>query len=289
MKEICVIDVAIGGNGTKEVIVGEGKPLVLIGGPCAIESEKHCIYMCEKIISIVENLNIQFVFKSCYDKDCRSSMKSFHGVGVEEGLHILEKIRHHFGVPVTCDVSNVELMSMTAQVVDMIQIPAYLSRQTHLLRAAGDTGKPVHIKKGQFLSPWNMKNAVLKVESTGNKKILLTDRGTFFGYNMLVSDMRCFKIMRETGYPVCYDVTHSIQMPGSLGTSSGGQREFIPDLTRAAVGAGVNALFIEIHDNPSQALCDATTQLPLDKLEPLLSQANALYRLQQQLPPLEIE
>jgi 2-dehydro-3-deoxyphosphooctonate aldolase (KDO 8-P synthase) len=179
-------------------------------------------------------------------------------------------------------------MQDTARVVDLIQIPAYLSRQTHLLVAAGETGVPVHIKKGQYMSPWNMKNAAIKVESTGNQQIILTDRGTFLGYNMLVTDFRCFRIMRETGYPVCYDATHSIQMPGSLGTSSGGQREFIPALTRAAVGARVNALFMEVHDNPEKALCDATTQLSLKYLEPILLQAKAVYDLVQQWPDIEI-
>lgn len=280
-------DVHIGMN--DNVIIGEKKPLTLIGGPCAIESEEHCLMMCECIKKVTDSLSIQYIFKSCYDKDCRSSIKSFLGIGIDEGLKILQKVKDVYGVPVTCDVSNVEWITETASVVDMIQIPAYLSRQTHLLIRAGETMKPIHIKKGQFLSPWNMKNAVLKVESTGNKQIILTDRGTFFGYNMLVSDMRCFKIMREIGYPVCYDVTHSIQMPGSLGTSSGGQREFIPDLMRAAVAAGVNALFMEIHDTPEKALCDATTQLPLRYLEQLLKQAKQLYDLQQTFPTLELE
>lgn len=245
--------------------------------------------MAKNIKKITKNLGIQYIFKSCYNKDCRSSIKSFHGVGLKKGLSILRKVREQYKIPVTCDVSNVEWMEETAKVVDLIQIPAYLSRQTHLLTAAGKTRLPVHIKKGQYLSPWNMKNAALKVESTGNNRILLTDRGTFFGYNMLVSDMRCFKIMKETGYPVCYDATHSIQMPGSLGTCSGGQREFIPDLTQAAVAAGVNAVFMEIHDNPADALCDATTQLPLKHLKPLLERINKIYKLVQTMDSIEIE
>jgi len=245
--------------------------------------------MAESIQKITEKFGIQYVFKSCYNKDCRSSIKSFHGLGLKDGLSILKKVREQFKVPVTCDVSNVEWMKETAEVVDLIQIPAYLCRQTHLLLAAGNTGLPVHIKKGQYLSPWNMKNAALKVESTGNDQIILTDRGTFFGYNMLVTDMRCFRIMKETGHPVCYDATHSIQMPGSLGTCSGGQREFIPDLTQAAVAAGVNAVFMEIHDNPASALCDATTQLPLKHLKPLLERINKIYKLVQKMGPLEIE
>jgi len=281
-------DVHIGKEGVEKVVVGENEPLTLIAGPCAIESEEHSLIMAEAILEITKKLNIQFVFKSCYNKDCRSSIKSYHGIGLDKGLKILDKVRNNYKIPVTSDVSNAAWMGEVASVVDLIQIPAYLSRQTHLLVSAGKTGLPVHIKKGQFLSPWNMKNAAIKVESTGNRNIILTDRGTFLGYNMLVTDMRCFRIMRDSGYPVCYDATHSIQMPGSLGTSSGGQREFIPDLTRAAMGAGANALFIEVHDNPQIALCDATTQLPLKFLEALLVQAKAIYDLVRQFPGLEI-
>ena len=279
----------VGKDDVKKAVVGENQPLTVIAGPCAIESEEHSLRMAEAIAGITDRLGIQYIFKSCYNKDCRSSIKSFHGVGLEDGLAILEKVRATFGIPVTCDVSNVEWMEDTAAAVDLIQIPAYLSRQSHLLIAAGETGLPVHVKKGQFLSPWNLKNAVIKIESTGNRGIILTDRGTFFGYNMLVSDMRCFRVMKETGYPVCYDATHSIQMPGSLGTSSGGQREYIPELTRAALGTKIHALFIEVHDNPSEALCDATTQLPLQYLEPLLKQAKAVHELVQQLPDLKVE
>jgi len=275
-------------TGVAQVRIGADQPLALIAGPCAIESESHSLNMAEAILNITSKLGIQLVFKSCYNKDCRSSIESFHGIGVEEGLGILQKVRDTFKIPVTSDVSNIEWIDATAAVVDMVQIPAYLCRQTHLLLAAGETGLPVHIKKGQFLSPWNMKNAAIKVASTGNRNILLTDRGTFLGYNALVSDMRCFRIMKETGFPVCYDATHSIQMPGSLGTSSGGQREFIPDLVRAAIAAGANALFIETHDNPAKALCDATTQLPLEYLEPVLQQAKAVYDLVADLSEVEI-
>lgn len=281
-------DVHIGRERVEKVVVGENEPLTLIAGPCAIESEEHSLKMAEEISKITNKLNIQYIFKSCYNKDCRSSIKSFHGIGLEKGLQILSKVREKYKIPVTSDVSNAAWMEETASVVDLIQVPAYLCRQTHILLAAGNTGLPVHLKKGQFLSPWNFKNAVYKIESTGNRNIILTDRGTFFGYNMLVTDMRCFRIMRDSGYPVCYDATHSIQMPASLGTSSGGQREFIPDLTRAAMGAGANALFIEVHDNPQSALCDATTQLPLKFLEALLVQAKAIYDLVRQFPELEI-
>lgn len=280
--------VRIGGGDVREVVVSEDAPLVLIGGPCAIESREHTMRMAEAILAVTDKLGVQLVFKSCFDKDCRSSHKSFLGVGIEEGLEILAEVRREFGVPVTSDVSYLEWVEETAKVVDLIQIPAYLSRQTKLLLAAGETGKPVHVKKGQFLSPWNMKNAAMKIASTGNNGIILTDRGTFFGYDMLVNDMRCFRIMRETGYPVGYDCTHSIQLPGSLGTASGGRREFIPALTRAALAAGADLLFAEIHDNPAEALCDATTQLPLHHLEPLLKQAIAVRDMVRSMPDLEI-
>jgi len=280
--------VRIGGGDVREVVVSEDAPLVLIGGPCAIESREHTMRMAEAILAVTDKLGVQLVFKSCFDKDCRSSHKSFLGVGIEEGLDILAEVRREFGVPVTSDVSYLEWVEETAKVVDLIQIPAYLSRQTKLLLAAGETGKPVHVKKGQFLSPWNMKNAAMKIASTGNNGIILTDRGTFFGYDMLVNDMRCFRIMRETGYPVGYDCTHSIQLPGSLGTASGGRREFIPALTRAALAAGADLLFAEIHDNPAEALCDATTQLPLHHLEPLLKQAIAVRDMVRAMPDLEI-
>lgn len=281
-------DVRIGGGDVAEVVIGEGRPLTLIAGPCAIESEEHSLHMCAEIKAVCEKLGVQYIFKSCYNKDCRSSHKSFLGLGLDEGLPILAKVRETHGVPVTSDVSYVEWVDDTAKVVDLIQIPAYLSRQTALLMAAGATGKPVHIKKGQYMGPWNMKNAALKVAAQGNDAILLTDRGTFFGYNMLVNDMRCFRIMRQTGYPVGFDVTHSIQLPESLGTSSGGQREFIPDLMRAALGAGVDFLFMEVHDDPAKALCDATTQLPLRYLEPLLAQAVAFYELRRKMGAIEI-
>jgi len=281
-------DVVIGKDDVQRVTVGAKQPLTLIAGPCAIESETHSLKMAGAIRDIAERVGIQLVFKSCYNKDCRSSIKSFHGVGPEKGLQILEKVRKTHGIPVTSDVSNIAWMEETAASVDLIQIPAYLCRQTHLLLAAGESGLPVHVKKGQFMSPWNMKNAVLKIESTGNHQVILTDRGTFMGYNMLVTDFRSFKIMKETGYPVCYDATHSIQMPGSLGTASGGQREFIPNLTLAAIGARANALFMEVHDHPEHALCDATTQLPLECLEPLLKQVKRVYDLVQELPELNV-
>ena len=269
--------VKIGSDDVEQVIVGPGLPLVLIGGPCAIESEDHSLYMADSIKSICDKLDVPFVFKSCYNKDCRSSMRSFHGIGLEEGLKILSKVRQKIGVPVTTDFSDVEWVRETAEVVDLLQIPAYLCRQTHLLTAAGKTGKPVNIKKGQYMSPWNMRNSVLKVESTGNHRLILTERGTFFGYNMLVNDYRSLMIMQETDYPICYDATHSIQLPTSLGTVSGGQREFIPGLVRGAAACGIQALFMEIHDNPDKALSDPATQLDLKYVERVLAQANAIH------------
>lgn len=261
------------------VKIGPEEPLVFIGGPCAIESESHAFSMADKMKTICDRLQVPFIYKSCYDKDCRSSMNSFLGIGIDEGLNILRKIRETFQVPVTSDVSNVEWVAQTGEVVDLIQIPAYLCRQTHLLLASGKTGKPINIKKGQYMSPWNMKNSARKIESVGNQQIMLSERGTFFGYNMLINDYRSLKIMMDAGYPVCYDATHSIQLPTSLGTISGGQREFIPALVRAAGASGIQALFMEVHDDPDNALSDPATQLHLNDLECVLDQALAAHKL----------
>lgn len=267
----------VGENLEKKVPIGSGE-LTVILGPCAIESKDHALKMAENLLAICEHHGLPLIYKSCYDKDCRSSVTSFHGLGVEEGLKILELVKKEFGIPVTADVSNSAWMSATAEVVDLIQIPAYLCRQTHLLVAAGETGLPINIKKGQFMSPWNMGNSVKKINKrTGNRNILLTDRGTFFGYNMLINDFRCLDIMRETGCSVCFDATHSIQLPTNLGNRSGGQREFIPSLVRAACSVGIDALFMEIHDDPDKALCDHATQYPLDKLEDVLIQAKTIH------------
>ena len=273
----------VGGGDVAEIKIGGCEPLVFLGGPCAIESRAHALEMCQRIGEICDRLNIPWVYKSCYDKDSRSAVTSFHGVGIEEGLDILAEIRQSEKVPVVCDFSDANLANQTAQVVDFLQIPAYLCRQTHILTAAGKTGQPIHLKKGQFMSPWNMKNSVRKIESTGNEQILLTDRGTFFGYNMLINDYRNFPIMMETGYPVCFDATHSVQLPTSMGNVSGGQREFIPYLVRAAVGCGINALFMEVHDNPDEALSDANTQLNIRYLENILSQAKATHEIRLEL------
>ena len=269
--------VVVGDDCVGKILIGPGHPLALIGGPCAIESEDHALFMAERLREICQRVGVPLIFKSCYDKDCRSSMSSFLGVGFEEGLRILSKVRRQLSVPVTTDFSNVEWVQQTAEVVDLLQIPAYLCRQTHLLIAAGKTGRPINIKKGQFMSPWNMKNSALKIESTGNHEIILTERGTFFGYNMLINDYRSLVIMQEAGWPVCYDVTHSVQLPTSLGTMSGGQREFIPSLVRAAAASGIHALFMEIHDDPDRALSDAATQLNLRHVEKVLAQAKAMH------------
>jgi 2-dehydro-3-deoxyphosphooctonate aldolase (KDO 8-P synthase) len=270
-------------KGRDSFVIGKGKDLVLIAGPCAIESRDHSLRMAEMISKVCCKLNINWIFKACYDKDCRSSPFSFHGLGVNEGLQILSDVRDLHGIPVTSDFSDPSWAAATGEVCDMVQVPAYLCRQTSILRAAAETGKPVHLKKGQFMSPWNMKNSCHKLENFGNDQILLTDRGTFFGYNMLVNDMRSFPIMQESGYPVCYDATHSIQMPTSMGDVSGGQREFIPNLTRAATACGVEALFIEVHDDPKNALSDANTVLDLQYLEVVLAQAKAMHDTRQEL------
>ena len=267
----------IGYGKVTKIKVGHNLPLLFIGGPCAIESRDHSLKLAEKIKKICDKLNIKFIFKACYDKDGRSSHKSFHGIGIDKGLKILAEIREEFGIPVTSDFSNDLWAKQTGEVCDLVQIPAYLCRQTSILKAAAKTNRPINIKKGQFMSPWNMKNSVKKIESFGNKKIILTDRGTFFGYNMLVNYMRSLPIMSETGYPVCFDATHSIQMPTSMGDISGGQKEYIPYLVRAAVACGINILFMEVHDNPSKAKSDPNTVLDIKYLEKILFSAIEIH------------
>lgn len=275
--------ITVGDTSVRSVTIGSTLPLAFIGGPCAIESRDHSFMMAERIGAICEKLGVPWIFKACYDKDCRSSPTSFHGLGVEDGLQILADVRKQFGVPVTSDFSDATWAAATGEVCDMVQVPAYLCRQTTILRAGALTGKPVHLKKGQFMSPWNMKNSVRKIEHAGNKQILLTDRGTFFGYNMLVNDMRCLPIMAETGYPVCFDATHSIQLPTSMGDISGGQREFIPHLVRAAAACGINALFMEVHDDPDNAMSDANTVMDIKYLERVLAHAKAAHELRLEL------
>ncbi len=275
--------ITVGYGKVDKVKIGEGLPLVFIGGPCAIESKSHAFLMADKIKKVCKKLGVKFIYKSCYDKDCRSSSSSFHGVGIDEGLKILEGLRKEFNVPVVADFSDPSWAKPTGEVCDMVQIPAYLCRQTSILRSAAETKRPIHLKKGQFMSPWNMKNSVKKIEKFGNNQILLTDRGTFMGYNMLVNDMKCFPIMSETGYPVCFDATHSIQLPTSMGNISGGQREFIPSLVRAATACGVNAVFMEVHNDPKNALSDANTVLNIKYLEEILSQAKIVHKVRLQI------
>ena len=273
----------VGNNEVRSVHIGSNNPLVFIGGPCAIESREHTLYMAKEIKRICDELNIQWIFKSCYDKDCRSSKDSFHGIGKSEGLDILAMVRKKFEVPVVSDFSDPSWAKDTAEVCDLLQIPAYLCRQTTILKAAASTKKPIHLKKGQFMSPWNMKNSVKKLEKFGSKEIILTERGTFFGYNQLVNDMTAFPIMRKIGYPVCFDATHSIQLPTSMGNISGGQREFIPFLVRAACACGINALFMEVHNEPSKALSDSNTVLDIKYLKMILTEAKEIHELRLKL------
>jgi len=271
--------IEVGYGNVNRVKVGGNQSLAFIGGPCAIESRDHAFMMADEIRKICDKLNIPWIYKSCYDKDCRSAPDSYHGLGVDDGLRILADIRDAFGVPVVSDFSDPAWANATGEVCDFVQVPAYLCRQTSILKAAAKTGRPVHLKKGQFMSPWNMKNSVRKLEAAGCHQILLADRGTFFGYNMLVNDFTCFPIMARTGYPVCFDATHSIQLPTSMGNISGGQREFIPHLVRAAVACGINALFMEVHNDPDNAMSDANTVLNLKYLERVLIQVKAIHEL----------
>jgi len=269
--------IEIGYGNVKKVLVGDDLPLAFVGGPCAIENRDHAFLIADMINKICNKLKIPWIYKSCYDKDCRSSPKSFHGVGIEEGLKVLSEIRDSFGVPVVSDFSDPSWASSTGEVCDLIQVPAYLCRQTSILRAAAETNRPILLKKGQFMSPWNMKNSCRKIESFGNNKIILAERGTFFGYNMLVNDMKSLPIMAETGHPVCYDASHSIQLPTSMGNISGGQREYIPYLVRAAVANGINLLFIETHNKPNEALSDSNTVLDIKYLENILYQSKIIH------------
>ena len=258
------------------VTMGGGAPLVLIAGPCVIESEKLILSTAEIIRKVCEKFNIPLVFKSSYKKANRTSFRSFTGVGMKKGLSILKKVKKEFGLALLTDIHGEAEAQPASEVVDILQIPAFLSRQTDLIVAAAKTGRAVNLKKGQFLAPDDMRAAVEKASSTGNKKILLTERGTSFGYHNLVVDFRSLLIMREFGYPVVYDATHSVQLPGGNSHSSGGQPEFIIPLAKAAVAVGVDALFVETHPNPPKALSDADCQLPLSKLELLLQQISRL-------------
>ena len=264
------------------VTIGGGAPLALIAGPCVIESEASTLAAAERLKLIAADLGIALIFKSSYDKANRSSVTSFRGPGITEGLRILARVKRELGLPVLSDIHRFEEIAPAGEVLDVIQIPAFLSRQTDLLIAAAKTNRVVNIKKGQFLAPWDIKNAIAKVASTGNTNILITERGVSFGYNNLVVDMRALPILRSFGYPVVFDATHSVQIPGGAGTASSGERRFVAPLTRAAVAAGVDALFMEVHACPDKALCDGPNMLSLDELPELLRQAQAIDRIVQQ-------
>jgi 2-dehydro-3-deoxyphosphooctonate aldolase (KDO 8-P synthase) len=264
-------EVAVGG-----IKIGGGKPLVLVAGPCVIENESATMRCAERLMTICNGVGIPLIFKASYDKANRTSVTAFRGPGLHEGLRILAKVKESLGVPVLSDIHSIEQVSAAADVLDVLQIPAFLCRQTDLLIAAAKTGKTVNVKKGQFLAPWDMKNVVGKLLACDNENIILTERGASFGYNNLVVDMRSFPIMRGTGCPVIFDATHSVQLPGGEGSSSGGQREYVEFLSRAAVAAGVDGVFLEVHEEPEQALCDGPNSVRLDDLPQLLKKLKAI-------------
>lgn len=262
-----------------KIRVGGDAPLFVIAGPCVIESARHALSMAEHLRVAAEELQVPLIFKASYDKANRSSLSSYRGPGLKEGLRILARVKEHTGLPILTDVHEVSHVEPAAEVCDALQIPAFLSRQTDLLIAVGRSGRVANIKKGQFLSPREIGNAAEKVASTGNDKIILTERGTFFGYQNLVVDMRSFPIMRKFGYPVVFDVTHSVQLPGGEGRSSGGQPEFIEPLARAGAAVGIDGVFLEVHDHPEQALSDGTNALPLDQFRPVMRRVLTLAAL----------
>jgi 2-dehydro-3-deoxyphosphooctonate aldolase (KDO 8-P synthase) len=274
MREVRVGDVRIGG----------GRPLVLIGGPCAIENEKHAIMTAERLAAIAAARGVPFIYKSSYDKANRSSLNGYRGPGLAEGLKILRRVRESVGVPVLSDIHQISEAAPAAEVLDVLQIPAFLCRQTDLILAAARTGKPVNVKKGQFMAPGDMSNVIDKVRSTGNEDVLLTERGTSFGYHNLVVDMRGLADMRALGAPVIFDATHAVQLPGGQGDRSGGERKYVPALARAAVAFGVDALFMEMHEDPDRTLSDGRplsdgpNMLRIDDLAPLLESLTAIER-----------
>jgi len=261
------------------VFVGGSRPLFLIAGPCVIESPEHCRLMARELKAVTSRCGVPLIFKASFDKANRTAAASFRGPGVHQGLEVLGSIREEFQVPVLTDIHEVEQVTPVAAVVDCLQIPAFLCRQTDLLLAAGQSGCAVNVKKGQFLAPWDMENVVKKLETSGCQRVLLTERGTSFGYNNLVVDMRSFPVMRQWSWPVVYDVTHSLQLPGGQGTASGGQSQFIEHLARAGVAAGIDGLFLEVHENPAKALSDGPNALPLDRLEALLQTLKRIHTI----------
>ncbi|HXG91583.1 MAG TPA: 3-deoxy-8-phosphooctulonate synthase [Blastocatellia bacterium] len=260
------------------IVAGNGE-LFLIAGPCLVESESHALKMAEAISAIAARVGIGYIFKSSYDKANRTSINSYRGLGIEEALRILGRVRSDVGVAVLTDVHEVSQVRAAAEVADILQIPAFLSRQTDLIVEVARSGRAVNIKKGQFLAPHDMRNAIEKATSQGNDRVMITERGTSFGYNNLVVDFRGLPIMRSFGYPVVYDVTHSLQRPGGLGTASGGDSEFIEYMARAGVACGVDGVFMEVHDNPAAALSDGPNSLPLARLAPLLEKLKAIHEL----------
>lgn len=260
------------------VTFGDGR-LAFILGPCVVESAQHALYMAQEISDICKHVGVDFVYKSSFDKANRSSIESFRGGGMEFGLEVLAQVKAEIGVPVITDIHEPWQVKKVAEVADMLQIPAFLCRQTDLLVAAAESGKAVNVKKGQFLAPWDAKNIVEKLQDAGCSKILLTERGASFGYNNLVVDLRSFPIMRSFGVPVVFDVTHSLQLPGGLGKATGGQSQYIEDFARAGVACGVDAIFMEVHDNPAKAPSDGPNQLPLGRLEKLLKKLKQIHEL----------
>jgi len=268
-------------HSTHEIVVGSlrlggGNPLFLIAGPCVIENEPHARKMAEQVARVASDAAVPFIFKASYDKANRSSAKGFRGPGLKEGLRILQKIKSDLNLPILTDIHEPAHAAPAAEVCDVLQIPAFLSRQTDLLAAAAKTGRVVNVKKGQFLSPWDMSNVVEKIAAVGNTNIVVTERGASFGYQNLVVDIRAFPILQKLGYPVVFDVTHSVQLPGGQGHASGGQPEFIEPLARAGVAAGVDGIFLETHDNPAAALSDGANALPLQQLPALLARLKQL-------------
>jgi len=265
-REVTVGNLKIGGN----------RPLVLIAGPCVIESEEATLRAAERLMAICNGMSTPLIFKASYDKANRTSIGAFRGPGMKEGLRILAKVKSSLGLPVISDIHSIEQITPAAEVLDVLQIPAFLCRQTDLLIAAAKSGRVINVKKGQFLAPWDMKNVAGKLAASGNENIILTERGVSFGYNNLVVDMRSFPVMRASGYPVVFDATHSVQLPGGQGESSGGQREFVEYLARAAVATGIDGIFMEVHEDPDKALCDGPNSIPHNELPALLKTLKAL-------------
>ncbi|MDQ5956251.1 MAG: 3-deoxy-8-phosphooctulonate synthase [Candidatus Rhabdochlamydia sp.] len=266
----------------KNFCIGKNQPLAIICGPCVIESEDHALFCAEQLVNIFKGFpELNFIFKSSYDKANRSAHNSFRGPGIQKGLEILAKIQQMFNLPVLTDIHSSKEAIEAAKIVEIIQIPAFLCRQTDLIVAAAQTGAILNVKKGQFMSPWDMQNVINKILISGNDQIILTDRGTSFGYNNLVSDMRAIPIMQEMGFPTCYDASHSVQLPGGMGNASGGQRQFIPPLAQAAIAAGANCLFIEAHPNPIEAKSDKESVFSFDMLPKLLSTVSQIYEVVQ--------